>query len=137
MNPRPLGYEHYDVRLCRLAWSLVAALTSADGRQAFIPGLRRLPRLNPSRHVSCTNPVAESLAARTQMPSWDGADCELPSSAIQSDAQQAGVYFGEHEIRRSVRTSGQCGLNPYPQVSVLLVSSMDAIVRSGQSVREL
>ena len=66
------GYEPYDGRLCCLAWSLDAALTSADGRQAFIPGLRRLPRLNPSRRVSCTNLVAESLAVRTQIPSWDG-----------------------------------------------------------------
>lgn len=71
----------------RLAWSLVAALTSADGWQAFILGLRRLPRLNPSRHVSCINLVAESLAVRTQMPSWDGVDCEFPRSAVRSDAQ--------------------------------------------------
>ena len=32
MNPRPLGYEPYDARLRRLAWSLVAALTSVNGR---------------------------------------------------------------------------------------------------------
>ena len=56
MNPRPLGYEPYDVCLCRLASSLVVALTSADGWLGVHAGLRRLPRLNPSRHVSCTNP---------------------------------------------------------------------------------
>ena len=33
-----LGYEPYGVRLCRLALSLVAALTSADGRRAFVLG---------------------------------------------------------------------------------------------------
>ena len=125
MNPRPLGYEPYDARLPRLGQSPVAALASADGRQAFIPGLQGLPRLNPSRYVSCTNPCtnlgAESLAVRTQIPSRIGAECELPRSARRSDAhQQTGVYFGEHEIRtskpplvRSVRR------NPYWQVSVL------------------
>jgi hypothetical protein len=66
LNPRPLGYKHYDVRLCRLASSLVTALTSADGRRAFMPGPLRLPRLNSSRRVLCTNPctnlVIKSLA---------------------------------------------------------------------------
>jgi hypothetical protein len=65
-EPAPLGYEPYDVRLRRLALSLVAALTSADGRRAFMPGLRCLPRLNPSRRVLCTDPctnlVTESLS---------------------------------------------------------------------------
>jgi hypothetical protein len=37
LNPRPLGYEPYDVCLCRLASSLVAGLTSADRRRAFMP----------------------------------------------------------------------------------------------------
>ena len=75
MNLGPLGYEPYDVRPCRLASSLVALLTSADGQRAFMPGSLRLPRLNPSRRVLCTNPctnlVAASLAVPTQMPSWD------------------------------------------------------------------
>ena len=65
-EPAPLGYEPYDVRLRRLALSLVAALASADGRRAFMPGLRCLPRLNPSRRVLCTDPranlVTESLS---------------------------------------------------------------------------
>jgi len=76
LNPRPLGYEPYDVCLSRLKLSLVAALTSADGRQSFMPGPRRLPRLKPSRRVVCTNPctnlVTESLAVPAQIPSWDG-----------------------------------------------------------------
>ena len=55
MNPRPLGYEPYDVCLCRLKLSLVAALTSADLRYEVFPGLLRLPRLSLSRRVSCTN----------------------------------------------------------------------------------
>ena len=71
-----MGYEPYDVRLCRLASSLVAALASADGQRAFMPGPLRLPRLNPSHRVLCTNPctnlVTESLAVPAQMPSWDG-----------------------------------------------------------------
>ena len=56
MNPRPLGYEPYDVCLPCLASSLVATLTSADGQPVFMPGPLRLPRLIPSRRVSCTNP---------------------------------------------------------------------------------
>ena len=39
MNPRPLGYEPYDARLRRLARSLVAALTSVNGRGASMPNL--------------------------------------------------------------------------------------------------
>jgi hypothetical protein len=61
LNPRPLGYEPYDVCLFRLASSLVAALTSADERRAFIPGPLRLPRLSPSRRVSCTNPCTNQV----------------------------------------------------------------------------
>ena len=51
-----LGYEPYDMRLCRLASSLAAGLTSADGRLGIHAGLRCLPRLKPSRRVLCTNP---------------------------------------------------------------------------------
>ncbi len=39
MNPRPLGYETYDARLRCLAWSLVAALTSVNGRGTSTPNL--------------------------------------------------------------------------------------------------
>ena len=57
-----LGYELYDAHLWRLAWSLIAALTSADGRRAFIPGPLRLSRLNSSRRVSCINPCTNLVA---------------------------------------------------------------------------
>jgi hypothetical protein len=72
LNPRPLGYEPYDVCLCHLASSLVAELTLEDGRRAFVSDPLRLPRLKPSRRVLCTNPctnrVTESLAVPAQMP---------------------------------------------------------------------
>jgi hypothetical protein len=55
LNPRPLGYEPYDVRLPRLGQSPATALASADLRYEVVPGLLRLPRLSPSRRVSCTN----------------------------------------------------------------------------------
>jgi hypothetical protein len=51
-----LGYEPYDVGLCRRGPSLVTALASADLRYGVFPGLLRLPHLSLSRHVSCTNP---------------------------------------------------------------------------------
>jgi hypothetical protein len=50
LNPRPLGYEPYDVCLCRLAWSQVAVLISAD-------------RTDPSRSVDSVSPVSCCLAA--------------------------------------------------------------------------
>ena len=59
MNLGPLGYEPYDVRPCRLASSLVALLTSADGQRAFMPGSLRLPRLKLSRRVRFTNRFTE------------------------------------------------------------------------------
>jgi hypothetical protein len=39
LNPRPLGYEPYDARLRCLAWSLVAALISVNGRGTSTPDL--------------------------------------------------------------------------------------------------
>jgi hypothetical protein len=39
LNLRPLGYEPYDARLWRLAWSLVAAVTSVNGRGASTSNL--------------------------------------------------------------------------------------------------
>ena len=86
MNPRPLGYEPYDVRLWRLASSLVAALTSEDGRWACISVPLRLPRLKPSRRVLCTNPctnlVTGSLAVPAQMPRLGRGDCSLTLPGI-------------------------------------------------------
>jgi len=43
LNPRPLGYEPYDVRLRRLGESLVTALAWADVRREVVSGLLRLP----------------------------------------------------------------------------------------------
>jgi hypothetical protein len=40
-----LGYEPYDVRLCRLGRSPIAVLASADSRLVVVPGLLRLPVL--------------------------------------------------------------------------------------------
>ena len=68
MNPRPLGYEPYDVCLCRLASSLVAALSSEDGRRAFVSGPLRLPHLKPSRCVLCTNPCTDLVTKRLAVP---------------------------------------------------------------------
>jgi hypothetical protein len=39
LNLRPLGYEPYDARLRRLAWSLIAALISVNGHGASTPDL--------------------------------------------------------------------------------------------------
>jgi hypothetical protein len=59
LNPRPLGYEPYDVCLCRLGSSLVTALTSIDPRREVFPDLLRLLRLGLSRRVRFTNRFTE------------------------------------------------------------------------------
>jgi len=59
LNPRPLGYEPYDVCLWRLGPSLVTPLTSADLRRVVFLGVLGLPRLSLSRRVSCTNPCTD------------------------------------------------------------------------------
>jgi len=55
LNPRPLGYEPYDTRLCRLGPSLTGVVTSADRTDQI--SLRRLrpSRLVLSRRVRFTN----------------------------------------------------------------------------------
>ena len=55
MNPRPLGYEPYDVCLYRLGLSLVTLLTSVDLLREVFSDLLRLPRLSLSRRVWFTN----------------------------------------------------------------------------------
>ena len=62
-----LGYEPYDARLHCLEQSLAAALTSADGRRASMPGTLSLPRLNASRRVSCTNQPSAQLVPVASM----------------------------------------------------------------------
>ena len=59
MNPRPLGYEPYDVRLSRLGPSLDSAVTSADRTDPVSLGRLRLPRLVLSRRVRFTNRFTE------------------------------------------------------------------------------
>ena len=56
MNPRPLGYEPYGVRLSRLKKSPVTELISARPRLEVVPELLRLLRFGLSHRVSCTNP---------------------------------------------------------------------------------
>jgi len=51
-----------DARLWRLRPSLVAALTSADGRRDSWRVPPRLPRLNLSHRVSCTNACTNLVA---------------------------------------------------------------------------
>ena len=59
MNPRPLGYEPYDVCLCRLGLSLVTLLTSVDLLREVFSDFLRLPRLSLSRRVWFTNRFTE------------------------------------------------------------------------------
>ena len=59
LNPRPLGYEPNDVRLCYLGWSLLANLTSADVRCEVVSGLGDLPHLTVFRRVRFTDPFTE------------------------------------------------------------------------------
>ena len=61
LNPRPLGYEPYDVRLQRLGESLIIALTSADLRGDVDAVLPCLPRLKLSRCVRFTKRFTEPL----------------------------------------------------------------------------
>jgi hypothetical protein len=104
-----LGYEPYDVCLCRLASSLIIVLTTAEGRRVFMPGTLRLHRLNPSRSVSCTNPCINlvddpGVSAPSSGGAWRGSgrnarvapDCRLvavptarlPSSDLRSRSAQ-------------------------------------------------
>jgi len=55
LNPRPLGYEPHDARLCRLGPSLVTALTSVDSRREVVSSLLRISCLSLSRRIPCTN----------------------------------------------------------------------------------
>ena len=55
MNPRPLGYEPYNIGLCRLKPSLAGAVTSADRTGHLSLRRLRLARLKPSRRVRFTN----------------------------------------------------------------------------------
>ena len=52
MHLLSLGYEPYDVCLCRLAWSLIAALASVSGHSASAPNLG-VSRVAPYPAASC------------------------------------------------------------------------------------
>jgi hypothetical protein len=54
-EPRPLGYEPYDIGLCRLKPSLAGAVTSADRTYPISLRRLRLARLGLSRRVRFTN----------------------------------------------------------------------------------
>ncbi len=70
LNPRPLGYEPHDARLCRLKPSLMTALTSAVLHGGAVSVLRRLLRPSLSRHIPfanpCTNLVPELPLCRSR-----------------------------------------------------------------------
>ena len=54
-----LDYEPHDSRLCRLGQSPLSALASAYGSRVSSPMAPGLPRLKPSRRISCTNPCTD------------------------------------------------------------------------------
>ena len=54
LNPRPLGYEPYDIGLCRLRQSLAGAVTSTDRTDPISLCRVRLLRLKLSRRVRFT-----------------------------------------------------------------------------------
>ena len=59
LNPRPLGYEPYDVRLPHLKPSLAGAVTPADRTDPISLRRLRLPCLELSRRVRFTNRFTE------------------------------------------------------------------------------
>jgi hypothetical protein len=59
LNPRPLGYEPYDIGLSRLKPSLTGVVTSADRTDPISLCRLRLPRLKLSRSVRFTNRFTE------------------------------------------------------------------------------
>jgi hypothetical protein len=61
MRLRPLGYEHYDVRLPRLGCSPAATLASANKFRGIVSGSPRLRCLAPSRCVWFTNWFTEPV----------------------------------------------------------------------------
>jgi hypothetical protein len=99
LNPRPLGYEPYDARLRRLAWSLVATLTSVNGARHVYVEPRRLPRRTLFHSVSCTNPCT-SLAAdqrhRRNDERFRVRSPRLPGLRASSQVAIPAVLFGSN-----------------------------------------
>lgn len=79
MNPRPLGYEPYDARLCRLGRSPAGAVTLTDGTDSVALGRLRLPCLARFCRVRFTSRFTEqppdlrlpASASSTSLPSRD------------------------------------------------------------------
>ena len=67
MNPRPLGYEPYDLGLSRLALSLAGVVTSAGRTNPISLCRLRLPRPVLSRRVRFTNRFTEPLAVESRL----------------------------------------------------------------------
>ena len=61
LNPPPLGYEPYDIGLCRLRQSLAGAVTSTDRTDPISLCRVRLLRLKLSRRVRFTNRFTEQF----------------------------------------------------------------------------
>jgi hypothetical protein len=85
LNPRPLGYEPYDMRLCRLGQSLPGGLKLSRLTQRSRNDLLRLPCLSSSRSVSCTNPCTNMVSAAG--PSIVGSAADMPVMASELDAR--------------------------------------------------
>jgi hypothetical protein len=81
LNLRPLGYEHYDVRLSRLGRSLTGPVTSADGNEHSALVLLCLLCLIPSRAVWFTNRFTYSVLAHGSGVRFPGLanSCALPA----------------------------------------------------------
>jgi len=80
-----------------------------------MPGPLRLPRLNPSRHVSCTNPCTNQLSG--QLVPVGQHDRLIPTQRAR-----------EHLIRRSGH------IVPGPSVAVRVLGRHSRVVRTGQAL---
>jgi hypothetical protein len=83
LNPRPLGYEPYDVRLWRPGPSLAGAVTSADRTDPISLRRLRLPCLELSRRVRFTNRFTEqAIDLRFPAPSRHPGGCRPRAAAV-------------------------------------------------------
>jgi hypothetical protein len=116
LNLRPLGYEHYDARLCCLGQSPTCTVTSANAGHVLASVLIYLPRLNLFRSVSCTNPCTRPIGSPGDSGSWSlatGRASDYFSSHKDSPDEGARRAFtpwsGPSALAASLPgTSGQC-----------------------------